>query len=103
VLTGGSDGCAIIWDAESGKKLQSLNGCSYQCYPVFSPDGKKVVTTGRSGNGPVAKIWDAETGKELTGLLGHTRGVYSAAFSPDSKKVVTGNVADGTTRIWTLE
>jgi len=39
-----------LWDTESGKKLQRLEGNS----PRFSPDGKKIVTE----KGYTIRIWD---------------------------------------------
>ena len=50
-------------------------------YIVFSPDGKKIVT---SGDDKTTRIWDAETGKELKRLDGHST---KMAFSPDGKKL----------------
>jgi len=61
---------------------------------AFSPDGKKVVTTGLMNK--VARIWDADSGRELR-KLEHTEYVLFANFSPDGKKIVT---KDTTVRIW---
>ena len=54
-------------------------------YIVFSPDGKKIVT---SGDDKTTRIWDAETGKELKRLDGHST---KMAFSPDGKKLFVSN------------
>jgi WD40 repeat protein len=64
---------------------------------TFSPNGKRVVTTGDW----TARLWDAETGKEIAVLKGHTGPVSGAAFSPDGKRVVTAG--DNTARLWDLE
>ena len=66
---------------------------------AFSPDGKKLVTTGGDN---IAKTWDAESGTELQKFEGHTEKINYALFSPDGKKVVTAHF-DGTARIWDLE
>jgi WD40 repeat protein len=62
---------------------------------VFSPDGKKLVTTSWD---QTAKIWDAQTGLLLADLNGNAHQVLSACFSPDGKKIVT--VSDSAATIW---
>src|SRR5262249_23120404 len=73
-----------VWDAESGKKLLSLDGVGPRV--AFSPDGKRLAN---GGSGSVA-FWNVETGKELFGLPGHKITNPGAqpgdvAFSPDGK------------------
>jgi WD40 repeat protein len=65
---------------------------------TYSPDGKRIVTTGS-----VALLWDATTGKSIgEPLKGHKGIIHSAAFSPDGKRIVTAS--NGTTaRIWDAE
>ena len=65
-------------------------------FAIFSPDGKKIVTTSSDNT---ARIWDVNTGKILSNLIGHTDEVTSATFSPDEKKIVTLSY-DNTARIW---
>jgi WD40 repeat protein len=105
-----------VWDVESGKALFSLkrgNGA------VWSPDGKRIVTsayvhnTSTSGywlgvHGRVrddndhdrtARVWDAGTGALLFVLQGHTQSVHSAEFSKDGRRLVTAS-EDRTARVW---
>ena len=63
---------------------------------MFSPDGRKIVT---SSSDKTVRIWDADSGKELKKLEGHTDSIWSAIFSPDGKKIVTAS-KDTTARIW---
>ncbi len=55
MVTGSYDNTAKIWDAVSGKELQTLRGYVVNS-AAFSSDGKRVVT-GSMDN--TAKIWDA--------------------------------------------
>jgi WD40 repeat protein len=60
----------------------------------FSPDGKKVVTTGDT----TVRIWDVESGKELKQISGR---FFCATFSPDGKKIATAWYSDNC--IWDVE
>jgi RNA polymerase sigma factor (sigma-70 family) len=50
---------------------------------VFSPDGKKIATTGAG-----LRLWDAATGKPLVHVAGRLQ-TTALAFSPDGKLVAT--------------
>ena len=100
IVTAGNDNTARIWDVESGKELQTLEGHNNRVHiAAFSSDGKNILTAASNGSrsDQAVRIWDAETGKELHKLEGHTGNIRSAAFSPDGKKIVT---AASTIRIW---
>jgi WD40 repeat protein len=85
------DGTVMVWDTETGRELRTLSGGS----PVFSPDGKTIVTD--SSN--IIKIWDAATGRELRTLSGHSGYLRSVAYSPDGKIIISCS-SDSTTRLW---
>ena len=63
---------------------------------AYSPDGKRIATTGQD---KTAKIWDANTGELLMTLTGHTDEVTAISFSPDGRRVATSSV-DQTAIIW---
>jgi WD40 repeat protein/serine/threonine protein kinase len=62
----------------------------------FSPDGRRVVTTGEDG---IAQIWDLASGEAVTPPLRHEKMVCYAQFSPDGRRVVTAS-RDHSARVW---
>src|SRR6266849_1788570 len=66
---------------------------------VFSPDGKRLVSTGQYGT---VKVWDSSSGKEILSLKSDPKTVWSVAFNPDSKYLASGN-NDGTVKLWNAE
>lgn len=89
-----------ILEAQTGKELRKLEGHTDSVtHAVFSPDGKRIVTTSWDHT---VRVWNVETGEELQKLEGHTDGVTHAAFSPDGKYIVSTSV-DKTIRIWQVD
>ena len=94
-----------IWDVITGKELkrsrEHLNGIEYV---AFSPDEKRIITTGVTSG---ADIWDAESGEQLYQLnegiaLVHFT-IESARFSPDGTKIVTTAHTLEHAQIWDAE
>lgn len=86
--TGGFDGVARVFDAESGTELLALAGHRGVVGLVsFSTDGTRLVTGGGDGT---ARVWDvsAEGGAELNAVAsnGWTTDV---AYGPDGATIVT--------------
>jgi WD40 repeat protein len=77
-----------IWDAETGKRLLTIETEKHLHALAFHPDGKHIAT---GGDGGVLKHWDAMTGKLVKTLKGHGGTIRSAEFSPDGKRVVAGS------------
>jgi WD40 repeat protein len=97
ILTASWDNTAKLWDAESGKLLQNLEGHNaWVESAVFSSDGTSILTASWDNT---AKLWDAESGKLLQNLEGHTSAVVSAVFSPDGTSIVTASW-DKTAKLW---
>jgi WD40 repeat protein len=88
---------AKIFNPATGKEVLTLKGHTDTPLSIaYSPDGTRLITSGRDFT---AKIWDAVSGEEKLTLRGHTSTVTSARFSPDGKLVATSSL-DGTIRLW---
>jgi WD40 repeat protein/DNA-binding SARP family transcriptional activator/class 3 adenylate cyclase/tRNA A-37 threonylcarbamoyl transferase component Bud32 len=100
IATGSITGLGEVWDAESGRRLATLQGHSGNINAVeFSPDGTVVTTAGVDGT---VRLWDPRSGVELLVLSGHDQRVWDVAFSPDGSKLASTS-EDGTVRVWALE
>lgn len=65
---------------------------------TFSPDGRRVAASDRSG---VVKVWDAHTGRELFQFQAHKDYTNKVAFSPDGQYLATGGGRrDRTVKLW---
>jgi len=88
---------ARIWDVASGEAVSPpLRHAGEIERAAFSPDGRRVVTTGADGT---ACVWDAASGKALTPMLKHDKALHWAAFSRDGASLVTVG-ADRVARVW---
>ncbi|MBC8140290.1 MAG: PD40 domain-containing protein [Armatimonadetes bacterium] len=70
----------IFWLIGSRRVITSI---------AFSPDGKRIVTTGFPDD---LRVWSADTGKELLHLPYLTGGgLLAARFSADGKTILAGS------------
>jgi CHAT domain-containing protein/WD40 domain-containing protein len=100
LATASEDKTARIWDANSGKQLDTLRHGDQVRSVVFSPDGRWLATASSDGT---ARIWNAGSGENLHELF-HARMVmpipiWSVAFSPDGRWLATAGDAR-TAWIW---
>jgi WD40 repeat protein len=106
IVSGSGDNTIKIWDAGSGRELDTFKGHTGGVESVaYSPDGSRIVS---GSDDKTIKIWDAETGwrilwtgggHELQSLEGHTSWVRSVVYSPDGSRIVSGS-SDDTIKIW---
>lgn len=105
LATCGHGGQARVWEAATGRLLSTLSLPRFAVPQIhFSPDGKRVVTTGwdHSNAARAGRIWEAATGREVANPLWHRDGVLCAAYSPDGRFVATGG-EDNLARVWSAE
>jgi WD40 repeat protein len=90
---------AVIWDAETGRAKTQLQEDGGVRFVAFSPDGKRLFTTGAEHNvykscvelEPRARIWDTSSGKMVVGLQVKTfselDSLSRAVFSADGSTI----------------
>ncbi len=104
-LASGSDDTTVkIWDAATGKDLQTLRYHTRSVTAVaFSPDGKKLASGSTNDSFTThVVLWDLADNKIFRTLPAQPGNVHSLAFSPDSKRlVVSGN--SGPANVWQVE
>ncbi len=74
-------GNAVVWDAETGKLINSFEGQQVD----FSPDGKTLTVTGKRE----ALVFSLGLKEKLAELKGYSNNISSAIFSPNGKLLLT--------------
>jgi RNA polymerase sigma factor (sigma-70 family) len=103
----GYQGPLVLFDARSGKELDSLGneanlvkavwGCDTPM--AFSPDSRSLAAIGAYES---LHFWDLATGKDRLGTPeAHLGAVHALAFPADGKTLISGST-DWTVRIWDL-
>src|SRR5205823_5426719 len=82
------DGKVRLLDARTGRLARRLDHPWAHSVAV-TPDGKKALSTGWSGEGTV-RLWDLETGKELKRFGPYGTSVGGVAVSSDGKRLLFG-------------
>ncbi len=88
IISVGRDDCLTVWEAATGKELQTLQFHPRRIRAVaISPiDSRVVVSTGYASDAHVS-VWDYETGKKIEELPGVVVETTGLAFSPDGRSL----------------
>jgi serine/threonine-protein kinase len=110
IVSTGHDKSISLWDATTGRLIESVPVHPSAGYGVgFSPDGKRVATSGASGSAGVWQLPGAAVSR-LPGaaapvlaavLAGHTAALEDVLFTPDGRAVTCAT--DKTVRVWDVE
>jgi WD40 repeat protein len=87
-----------IWDANTGRELQSLDDNTAR-FIVISQNGAKLATVSDM-EGLTIRVWDVRTGEEIHRLTSDSS-VNMMAFSPDGTKLAFADL-DNKVSIWLL-
>jgi WD40 repeat protein/transcriptional regulator with XRE-family HTH domain len=97
----GNNHTAQIWDASTGKLLQTLSGHAGNVWGLaFSPSEDLLVTGSEDGT---FKIWDAHSGQAMQTITGTTGWGGPVAFSMDGSRLAVGYFNTnfgGTVTVW---
>jgi WD40 repeat protein len=78
-----------IWDADSGRELNRLQGHSAPVRALaFRPDGRRLASA--AGDDTI-RIWDTDTGTPRRTIRADGQFPCSIAFAPDGKLLATGS------------
>jgi eukaryotic-like serine/threonine-protein kinase len=96
LATASDDGPAKVWDLNTRHELHALANSAGTRSLAFDPEGKRLLTGGRSG---MVKVWDAASGTETVTTAGHAGLVGAVAFAPNGKTMASAS-GDKTIKLW---
>jgi len=99
--TGPKNNPVIIWDANTGGKLLTINRHTGQVWwGSWSPDGRRIAT---GSTDDTTRIWDAATGAELLTLSTPSDWSVSPQWSPEGDLLAVGRYSfdsPSKTEVW---
>lgn len=101
IVTSSEDKSAVIWDANTGQRLQIMNKHhrGQVSSASFSPNDKMLVTTSDED----LFVWDTTKDNNLLGKVpnAHTSFIFTASFSPDGNYLVTAS-KEHAVKLWSV-
>jgi WD40 repeat protein/serine/threonine protein kinase len=94
---GHPDGIPRLWDVATGRLVREFpeaRGAGDYC--AFSPDGRRLASTNRSGE---IRLCDVTSGRNVMILRGHEFVPRRLSFSPDGTRIASGALA-GELIVW---
>lgn len=91
IAAGSVDSVIRIWDTETGKPIDRLEGHKESVYSIaFDPEGRTLVSGALDKS---LRLWDVHGAKSkcVGTFFGHKDYVLSVAFSPDGNWIVSGS------------
>ena len=98
--SGRESGELFVWDADSGKQVQSFEGHPGVVSALsWLPSGEVVVSGGSDGR---LRWWDLQSGECVRVQEAHQGTVQALKVSPDGRRLASCG-DDGAIRLWDLE
>jgi WD40 repeat protein/serine/threonine protein kinase len=82
LLSGGTDGVLVGWDAQKGTSLWRLKGHQKRAVATWSRDGRWILSGSQDWT---VRLWDAETGGCIQVFEDHRTSVNAVWLSPDGR------------------
>ena len=100
LVSGSTDGAAIVWDAETGNPLFTVPGHTGSVKALgFLEDDKTLISASSDGT---LRTWETGTDNQQLIPMKHKRSIFCMAFSADHKTVAIGGVGNDV-HLWNID